>query len=60
VIASLPRDSSQFSDCAIAGADVVSVTPALLHALLVHPLTDRGVDLFLNELSRHARPRVAT
>jgi transaldolase len=60
VVAAFPKDATQFADCALAGADVVILAPAVLHALLVHPLTDRGVDQLLNELSRHARPRVAT
>lgn len=56
LIASLPRDAAQFTECALAGADAVTVTPALLHALLVHPLTDRGLDQFLADISHH-RPR---
>jgi transaldolase len=60
VMAALPGNAAQFADCAVAGADSVSLTPAVLRSLLVHPLTDRGVDQFLNELARHARGRVPT
>ena len=60
VMAALPGNAAQFAECAVAGADSVSLTPAALRSLLVHPLTDRGVDQFLNEVARHARGRVAT
>lgn len=42
--------------CARAGADVGVVTPAALRAMLLHPLTDRGMDQFLSDLSRRGRP----
>src|SRR5579862_3862640 len=57
IVAALPRDSAQFAQCARAGADVITVTPAALRALLLHPLTDRGVDQLLRDLSVHTRPR---
>jgi transaldolase len=60
IVASLPRNSAQFAECALAGADVVTVTPETLHALLLHPLTDISVDHFLNELSKHSRSRQPT
>ena len=59
ILATLPHDAAQFSECAIAGADSVSVTQETLKSLLVHPLTDRGLDQFLHELSRRPRPKVA-
>jgi transaldolase len=58
VAAASPRNSTQFARCVRAGADVVAVTAAVLRALLVHPLTDRGVDRLLSDLSVHSRPRV--
>jgi transaldolase len=55
VIALNPRTASQFGACAAAGADATAVTADVLRDLLVHPLTDRGIDRFLRELSqRHA------
>ena len=41
--------------CGRAGADVLVVTPAALRSMLLHPLTDRGMDQFLSELSRRGR-----
>ena len=57
ILAANPSTSGSFAECALAGAHAVSVTAATLRALLVHPLTDRGVDQFLAELSRHPRTR---
>lgn len=57
VLALHPRDATQFAGCAIAGADSVALPPALLRTLLLHPLTDRGLDQFLNELARGHRGR---
>lgn len=52
VIALNPRTSSQFGACAAAGADGIAVAADVLRGLLVHPLTDRGIDRFLRELSQ--------
>jgi transaldolase len=56
IAASQPHTSAQFARCARAGADVITVTPDVLRALLLHPLTDRGVDQLLHDLSVHTRP----
>ena len=42
---------------ASSAADVMAVAPDVLKALLLHPLTDRGLDQFLRDLSVHHRPR---
>lgn len=57
VRADLPRTAAQFSACAVAGADAVSIDPESLREFLLHPLTDKGVDQFLSELSRRPRGR---
>ena len=44
--------------CALAGADAIAVSADVLRALLLHPLTDRGLDQFLTDLSRTHRTRV--
>jgi transaldolase len=59
IAAAGPSSSSSFSECAAAGADVAIVTPAVLRALLQHPLTDRGLDRFLGDISRRSKPRRA-
>ena len=57
IIGLLPSNAARFGACAIAGADTVAVTPTVLRALLAHPLTDRGLDLFLIDLSKRHRVR---
>ena len=53
VIALRPTTAMQFAECALAGADAVAVGANVLRHLLVHQLTDRGIDQFLSELARH-------
>jgi transaldolase len=53
IIALRPTTAMQFAACALAGADAVAVGASELRHLLVHPLTDRGIDQFLSELARH-------
>jgi len=53
IIAQRPTTAMQFAECALAGADAVAVDASTLRHLLVHPLTDRGIDHFLSELARH-------
>jgi transaldolase len=60
ILAAGAATAARFADCALAGAHAVSVTPETLRALLVHPLTDRGVDQFLSELARQPRTRALT
>jgi transaldolase len=55
VVAVHPASPTQFGVCACAGADAVALTEALCRALLVHPLTDRGVDEFLGDVARLRR-----
>jgi transaldolase len=52
VMVASPATSTQFTECIAAGAQIVSLRPQVLHSLLLHPLTDRGVDRFLSGLSR--------
>jgi transaldolase len=60
LVATGVRDAARFAACATAGADGVIVTPEVLRALLLHPLTDRGVDQFLNELARRPKARLSS
>ncbi|HXN75212.1 MAG TPA: transaldolase family protein [Gemmatimonadaceae bacterium] len=60
VMAASPRSAIQFTECALAGADIVCLTPEALRNLVVHPLSDRGIDKFLSELSRRHKSRTTT
>jgi transaldolase len=53
IVAVRPNTAQQFSEAAVAGADAVAVAPDVLRSLLLHPLTDRGLDQFLNDVSKH-------
>jgi transaldolase len=55
VMVASPRTTTQFTECVAAGAQIVCVEPDVLRSLLLHPLTDRGIDRFLSTLSK--RPR---
>ncbi|HEX6574086.1 MAG TPA: transaldolase family protein [Gemmatimonadaceae bacterium] len=52
VMVASPTTTAQFTECISAGAQIVSIRPQILNSLLLHPLTDRGVDRFLSGLSR--------
>ena len=55
VVALHPSSPTQFGLCAVAGADAVALSGDLCRALLIHPLTDRGVDQFLGDVARLRR-----
>jgi transaldolase len=59
ILAASIRTPRRFLEVAKGGADAVAVPPRVLRALLLHPLTDVGLDEFLNDWSRRiARSRV--
>jgi transaldolase len=60
VMAASPRSAVQFAECALAGADIICITPEALRNLIVHPLSDRGIDKFLSQLARRPKSRNAT
>lgn len=47
ILAASIRTVNHVKDAAIAGADVSTIPPATLRALVKHPLTDKGLDAFL-------------
>ena len=57
VVVAGPANPARLAAFAAAGADAAVVTPATLRAFIQHPLTDRGIDRFLGDVSRRARPR---
>jgi transaldolase len=59
VVAAHPRGAAGFTRCGLAGADATLLDLDAVRQLLVHPLTDRGVDAFLRELTVRPRPRIA-
>jgi transaldolase len=58
ILAASIANALHFMKCARIGADAATVPPSVLKALLIHPLTDRGVDQFLSDWSKRvARAR---
>ena len=57
VMVASPQTTAQFTECVSAGAQIVSIRPQVLNSLLLHPLTDRGVDRFLSGLSKRPKAR---
>jgi transaldolase len=41
------RTANHIKQAALIGADVVTAPPAVLKALAKHPLTDKGIEMFL-------------
>jgi transaldolase len=47
ILAASIRTANHVKEAALIGADVVTAPPTVLKALAKHPLTDKGLDLFL-------------
>ena len=47
ILAASVRTVNHIRDSAIAGADVATIPPQLMHAMAAHPLTDKGLKAFL-------------
>ncbi len=47
VLAASARHPQHVTQCALAGADIVTIPPAVLRQLAAHPLTDKGLAQFL-------------
>ena len=46
ILAASIRTVNHVKDAAMIGADVATVPPAILKALIKHPLTDKGIEIF--------------
>jgi len=61
ILAASIRHPRHVAESAMAGADVATIPTGVLKKLLLHPLTDRGLDQFLNDWSKlMARAKVST
>ncbi len=47
ILAASIRHPRHVTECALAGADVATLPPAVLRQLVSHPLTDKGLEQFL-------------
>lgn len=60
ILAASMRHPRHVVEAAMIGADVATLPPAVLRKLLLHPLTDRGLDQFLNDWSKlTSKPQVS-
>ncbi len=49
ILAASIRNVNHVTDCARTGADVMTAPPEVIHKLALHPLTDKGLETFLND-----------
>lgn len=49
ILAASARNSYHFTECAKIGADVITLPPSVLETLFKHPLTDKGLEIFMND-----------
>ncbi|MGI3170512.1 fructose-6-phosphate aldolase [Pseudooceanicola sp. C21-150M6] len=50
ILAASIRTANHIADCAKIGADVITAPPAVIKAMVSHPLTDKGLDAFLADI----------
>lgn len=49
ILAASVRHVTHVRDCALAGADIATLPPAVFRSLISHPLTDKGLAAFLED-----------
>ncbi len=49
ILAASIRNANHVKDAALAGADVATIPPAVIRGLASHPLTDKGLDQFIQD-----------
>jgi transaldolase len=54
ILAASIRHTRHVADAALIGADVATIPTKILKQMMLHPLTDRGLDQFLNDWSKVA------
>lgn len=52
ILAASIRHVGHVKECALAGADIATVPPAVLRSLVKHPLTDKGLETFLADWAK--------
>jgi len=52
ILAASVRSVNHVKDCALIGADVATVPPAIFKSLIAHPLTDKGLASFLADWAK--------
>ena len=52
ILAASIRSANHVSHCALIGADVVTAPPAVIKAMINHPLTDKGLEGFMKDWAK--------
>ncbi|WP_417688438.1 fructose-6-phosphate aldolase [Roseibium sp.] len=52
ILAASIRTPNHVKECALVGADVATIPPSTLKALVKHPLTDKGLEAFLADWAK--------
>ena len=52
ILAASIRSANHVTQCALAGADVMTAPPAVIKSLANHVLTDKGLEMFLKDWSK--------
>jgi transaldolase len=52
ILAASIRSANHVKDAALFGADVATVPPGVIKGLVKHPLTDKGLEAFLNDWAK--------
>jgi transaldolase len=53
VLAASIRGPRDVTECALAGAHVATIPPAVLAQMVNHPLTDKGIEIFLKDAQKY-------
>ena len=52
ILAASIRTANHITQCALIGADVVTAPPAVIKAMVSHPLTDKGLEQFMKDWAK--------
>ncbi len=52
ILAASIRSANLITQCALIGADVVTAPPAVIKAMVSHPLTDKGLEQFMKDWAK--------
>ena len=52
ILAASIRTTNHVKDAALAGADVATIPPSIIKALVKHPLTDKGIEQFMADWNK--------
>ena len=52
ILAASIRTANHVKEAALAGADVATIPPSTLKALVKHPLTDKGIESFMADWAK--------